>query len=185
MQLLQRFYDPLEGSVSIDGTPVSDYNLVWLRQNIGVVSQEPILFQTSILENIRFGRMDATTEEIEQATKMANVHDFIMQLPEKYNTMVGERGQQLSGVSSSTRSSSLQIHSVEISRDRNNVLVRNRGVTTIVGRRRLLFICLAIARALIRNPRILLLDEATVGRTPLAPVDLCSLHLYSLERSGH
>jgi ATP-binding cassette subfamily B (MDR/TAP) protein 1 len=99
MQLLQRFYDPSEGQVTIDGTPVHEYNLVWLRQNIGVVSQEPILFQISILENIRFGRMDATTEEIERAAKMANAHDFIMQLPKKYNTLVGERGAQLSGVS--------------------------------------------------------------------------------------
>jgi ABC-type multidrug transport system fused ATPase/permease subunit len=98
MQLLQRFYNPIDGSVEIDDIPVDQYNLSWLRQHIGVVSQEPILFQTTIKENILFGKMDATIEEIEQAGKMANAHDFIMQLPQKYDTLVGERGAQLSGV---------------------------------------------------------------------------------------
>ena len=98
MQLLQRFYDPLDGSVEIDGVSVNKYQLTWLRQQIGVVSQEPILFQTSIKENIRFGRSDATQEEIEAAAKMANAHDFIMQLTEKYNTPAGQLGSQLSGV---------------------------------------------------------------------------------------
>ena len=100
MQLLQRFYDPISGSVEIDGAPVNGYHLGWLRQHIGVVSQEPILFQMSIKENILFGRAGATDEEIEQAARMANAHDFISQLPEKYGTLVGERGAQLSGVSS-------------------------------------------------------------------------------------
>jgi ABC-type multidrug transport system fused ATPase/permease subunit len=101
---LQRFYDPTEGSVEfdgtveIDGTPVNQYNIGWLRERIGVVSQEPILFQTTISENIRFGRTNATQEEIEQAAKMANAHDFINDLPQKYETLVGERGAQLSGV---------------------------------------------------------------------------------------
>ena len=99
MQLLQRFYDPIDGTVEIDGTPVHQYNLGWLRQHIGVVSQEPILFQTTIRENILFGRTDASTEEIEQAARMANAHDFITELPERYETLVGERGAQLSGVS--------------------------------------------------------------------------------------
>jgi ATP-binding cassette subfamily B (MDR/TAP) protein 1 len=98
MQLLQRFYDPIAGSVEIDNVPVDQYNLGWLRQHIGVVSQEPILFQTTIKENILFGKMDATQDQIEYAAKMANAHDFIMQLPDKYNTLVGERGAQLSGV---------------------------------------------------------------------------------------
>ncbi|CAF0852957.1 unnamed protein product [Adineta ricciae] len=97
MQLLQRFYDTVSGTVEIDGIPVNQYNLTWLRQHIGIVSQEPILFQVSISENIRFGRMDATPEEIEKAAKMANAHDFIMELPKKYDTLVGERGAQLSG----------------------------------------------------------------------------------------
>ncbi|CAF1309030.1 unnamed protein product, partial [Rotaria sordida] len=97
MQLLQRFYDTIDGTVEIDGISVNQYNLSWLRQHIGIVSQEPILFHTTIRENILFGKMDATQDEIEQATKMANAHDFIMQLPEQYNTLVGERGAQLSG----------------------------------------------------------------------------------------
>lgn len=98
MQLLQRFYDPITGSVEIDGVPVNQYNLAWLREHIGVVSQEPVLFHTTIKENILFGRTDASQEQIEQAAKMANVHDFIMQLPDKYDTLVGERGAQMSGV---------------------------------------------------------------------------------------
>jgi len=98
MQLLQRFYDPVNGSVAIDGVSVDQYNLSWLRQHIGVVSQEPILFQTTIKENILFGRTGVTQDQIEQAAKMANAHDFIMQLPDKYDTLVGERGAQLSGV---------------------------------------------------------------------------------------
>ena len=77
---------------------VDQYNLAWLREHIGVVSQEPILFHTTIKENILFGRTDASQEQIEQAAKMANVHDFIMQLPDKYDTLVGERGAQMSGV---------------------------------------------------------------------------------------
>ena len=89
---MQRFYDPTGGSVEIDGVPVNQYRLACLREHIGVVSQEPLLFQTSIEENIKLGRLDATHEEIQQAAKMANAHHFIMELPEKYQTMVGERG---------------------------------------------------------------------------------------------
>ena len=98
MQLLQRFYDPIDGSVEIDGTRVDQYNLAWLRQHIGVVSQEPVLFHTTIRENILFGKTDATQDQIEHAAKMANAHSFIMQLPDKYETLVGERGAQMSGV---------------------------------------------------------------------------------------
>jgi ABC-type multidrug transport system fused ATPase/permease subunit len=98
MQLLQRFYDPIYGSVEIDGIRVDQYQLGWIRQHIGVVSQEPILFQTTIKENILFGKIDATDDQIVQAAKMANAHDFIIQLPNRYDTLVGERGAQLSGV---------------------------------------------------------------------------------------
>ncbi|XP_059172799.1 ATP-dependent translocase ABCB1-like [Physella acuta] len=97
VQLIQRFYDPLEGAVLVDGNDVKELNLKWLRSNIGVVSQEPSLFDASIEENIRFGRMDATEHDIHQAAKEANAHDFIMLLPEGYKTNVGERGAQLSG----------------------------------------------------------------------------------------
>ncbi|CAF0877399.1 unnamed protein product, partial [Didymodactylos carnosus] len=97
IQLLQRFYDPISGSVSIDGHSVSEYNLHWLRQHIGVVSQEPILFAATIKENIKYGKDNVTDSDIEDAAKKANAHDFIMTLPDRYETMVGERGAQLSG----------------------------------------------------------------------------------------
>ncbi|XP_074538680.1 ATP-dependent translocase ABCB1 [Halichoeres trimaculatus] len=97
IQLLQRFYDPQEGSVSIDGHDIRSLNIRYLREMIGVVSQEPILFATTIAENIRYGRLDVTQAEIEQATREANAYDFIMSLPDKFETLVGERGTQMSG----------------------------------------------------------------------------------------
>ena len=83
--------------ITIDGKDIKSLNLRWLRQNIGVVSQEPVLFNATIAENIRFGREDATMEDIEQAAKRANIHDFITRLPRKYHTEVGEGGTQMSG----------------------------------------------------------------------------------------
>ncbi|KAM4030758.1 ATP-dependent translocase ABCB1-like isoform 2-T3 [Anomaloglossus baeobatrachus] len=97
IQLLQRFYDPLAGEVTVDGHDVRTLNVKWLRENIGVVSQEPVLFGTTIRENIRYGREDVTEGEIIQATKEANAFDFISKLPDGLDTMVGERGAQLSG----------------------------------------------------------------------------------------
>ncbi|XP_023932082.1 multidrug resistance protein 1A isoform X3 [Lingula anatina] len=97
IQLLQRFYDPEEGQVFLDGVDIKDLNIKWLRNHIGVVSQEPVLFATTIAENIRYGRDGVTQEEIEKAAKEANAHDFISQLPDQYETLVGERGAQLSG----------------------------------------------------------------------------------------
>ncbi|NWS92070.1 MDR1 protein, partial [Toxostoma redivivum] len=88
VQLIQRFYDPKEGAVR---------HLKYLREVIGVVNQEPVLFATTIEENIRYGRENVTMEEIEKATKEANAYDFIMKLPNKFETVVGERGAQLSG----------------------------------------------------------------------------------------
>uniref|UniRef100_UPI0037E91357 ATP-dependent translocase ABCB1 n=1 Tax=Semicossyphus pulcher TaxID=241346 RepID=UPI0037E91357 len=97
IQLLQRFYDPQGGSVHIDGHDIRSLNIRYLREMIGVVSQEPILFATTIAENIRYGRLDVTQKEIEQATKEANAYDFIMTLPDKFETLVGDRGTQMSG----------------------------------------------------------------------------------------
>uniref|UniRef100_A0A4W4FVR3 ATP-binding cassette sub-family B member 5 n=1 Tax=Electrophorus electricus TaxID=8005 RepID=A0A4W4FVR3_ELEEL len=97
IQLLQRFYDPDAGEVTLDGRDVRTLNVRWLRENMGIVSQEPILFGTTIAENIRYGREDATDEDIERAVREANAYDFISKLPDKLNTMVGERGAQLSG----------------------------------------------------------------------------------------
>nr|XP_013796795.1 PREDICTED: ATP-binding cassette sub-family B member 5 [Apteryx mantelli mantelli] len=97
IQLLQRFYDPVQGEVTLDGQDIRTLNVKWLRENIGIVSQEPVLFATTIAENIRYGREDISDVEIEQAAKEANAFDFISRLPDKFNTMVGERGAQLSG----------------------------------------------------------------------------------------
>ncbi|XP_005405569.1 PREDICTED: multidrug resistance protein 1-like isoform X1 [Chinchilla lanigera] len=97
VQLIQRLYDPSEGVVSIDGVDIRTLNVKFLREIIGVVSQEPVLFATTIAENIRYGREDVTMDEIEKAVKEANAYDFIMKLPHKFDTLVGERGAQLSG----------------------------------------------------------------------------------------
>ncbi|NXB80580.1 MDR1 protein, partial [Donacobius atricapilla] len=97
IQLLQRFYDPDQGEITLDGRDIRTLNTKWLRENIGIVSQEPVLFATTIAENIRYGREDISDAEIEQAAKEANAFDFISRLPDKFNTMVGERGAQLSG----------------------------------------------------------------------------------------
>mgnify|MGYP001070529377 CR=1 FL=1 len=95
--LIERFYDADEGEVLFDGINVKDLSVKWLRENIGIVSQEPVLFNKTIGENISFGRSDSTQEEIIAAAKSANAHDFISKLPNGYSTKVGERGTQLSG----------------------------------------------------------------------------------------
>ncbi|CAL5023522.1 unnamed protein product [Urochloa decumbens] len=120
--LLQRFYDPSAGEVTLDGVDIQRLRLKWLRAQMGLVSQEPALFATSIRENILFGKEDATEEEVVAAAKAANAHNFILQLPQGYDTQVGERGVQMSG-----------------------------------GQKQRI----AIARAIIKSPKILLLDEAT------------------------
>ena len=114
--MVQRLYDPEAGSVLVDGREVTSLNVGWLRDKIGVVGQEPVLFATSIIENIRFGRegergiimlssydyirsksQGVTDEEIEKACKEANAYGFIQKLPKKFDTLVGDKGAQLSG----------------------------------------------------------------------------------------
>ncbi|KAG5584275.1 hypothetical protein H5410_044709 [Solanum commersonii] len=97
VSLIERFYDPTSGQLMLDGNDIKTLKLKWLRQQIGLVSQEPALFATSIKENILLGRPEATQIEIEEAARVANAHSFVIKLPDGFDTQVGERGLQLSG----------------------------------------------------------------------------------------
>jgi len=97
IHLIGRFYDVTSGRVTVDGCDVRDYDLTELRSHIGMVAQDTLLFSASVGENIAFGRPDATQADIERAAKLAQAHDFIVKLPDGYNTVVGERGIGLSG----------------------------------------------------------------------------------------
>lgn len=121
-RLLFRFYDIDSGSISIDGQNINAVSQTSLRDNIGIVPQDTVLFNYTIEHNIRYAKLDASDEEIQQAAKHANIHDFICSLPEGYQTVVGERGLKLSGGEKQR---------------------------------------IAIARVILKNPRILVFDEAT------------------------
>ncbi|UCG22973.1 MAG: ATP-binding cassette domain-containing protein [Chloroflexota bacterium] len=97
MGLLTRFYDPQEGQITLDGVDLREYKLIDLRNQFAIVLQDTVLFSTTIAENIAYARSEATEEEIFQAAKAANAHDFIIKLPDGYDTQVGERGMLLSG----------------------------------------------------------------------------------------
>ncbi|HVO18807.1 MAG TPA: ABC transporter transmembrane domain-containing protein [Anaeromyxobacter sp.] len=95
--LLCRLYDPLAGAVRVDGRDLRELDPAWLREHMGVVPQEPVLFSASVEENVRYGRPAATREEVEAACRGAHAHEFVSAFPDGYATRVGERGQQLSG----------------------------------------------------------------------------------------
>jgi len=97
IQLIERFYDVEKGSISIDGHEIQELNVRSLRNCIGLVGQEPVLFNGTIAENIAYGKPGATQEEIEEAAKESNAHNFITKFPEGYKTDVGEKGSKLSG----------------------------------------------------------------------------------------
>jgi subfamily B ATP-binding cassette protein MsbA len=122
VNLIPRFYEPTAGRILIDGVDIQSYTLRSLRSQIGMVSQDVVLFDDSIRNNIAFGREGATDEDIVQAARLAYAHDFVERFPEGYQTVVGEKGVKLSG-----------------------------------GERQRL----AIARAILRDPPLLILDEAT------------------------
>lgn len=120
--LLPRFYDVDKGSITIDGEDLRGVTLDSLREQVGIVPQETVLFNGTVYDNILYGRLDATKEEVEAAAKAANAHNFIMELPQGYETRLGDRGMNISG-----------------------------------GQRQRI----SIARAILKNPQILILDEAT------------------------
>jgi ABC transporter fused permease/ATP-binding protein len=95
--LLIRLYDPQDGRLRLDGHDLRELDPTWLRQQVGIVAQEPLLFSSSIADNIRYGRANATDAEVEAAARAANAHDFVSRFPQGYATLVGERGVQLSG----------------------------------------------------------------------------------------
>jgi len=97
LQLLLRFYDPQSGSILLDGVNTRDLSLAELRQRIGIVPQEAVIFSSSAMENIRYGRPNATDDEVIQAAHAAFAHEFLSTLPEGYSTYLGERGVRLSG----------------------------------------------------------------------------------------
>mmetsp|Transcript_57295 Transcript_57295/g.121590 ORF Transcript_57295/g.121590 Transcript_57295/m.121590 type:complete len:205 (-) Transcript_57295:441-1055(-) len=97
ISLLVRFYAPLLGRITLDGRDIQDLDVEWLRSQIGLVGQEPILFHASIFDNVAYGKPNATREEVVEACVAANAHRFILDLPDQYDTIVGERGASVSG----------------------------------------------------------------------------------------
>jgi len=97
MQLIERYYDPTEGTIEFEGRDIKELNIQYYRDQISLVSQEPILFNDSITANIKYGKPDATDDEVYEAAKKANAHNFITSFPEGYNTQLGETSLAVSG----------------------------------------------------------------------------------------
>lgn len=97
IQLIENYYRPSNGTIYFKGADMKTLNVAWMRSQIGLVSQEPVLFDTTIEANIKFGMPEASQEEIEEAAKEANAHDFIMSFPDGYKTDVGSGSTQISG----------------------------------------------------------------------------------------
>ena len=97
MQLIERYYDPTQGSITFEGRDLKDLNIQYYRNQISLVSQEPTLFNDTIMANIKYGKPDATDEQVYEAAKKANAHNFITSFPDGYNTHLGETSLAISG----------------------------------------------------------------------------------------
>ncbi len=146
--LLERFYEPTRGQIELDGHALSELDASWLREHIiGYINQEPVLFATSVMENIRYGCPSASDDDVMEAARLANAHNFIEQFPEGYSTLVGERGVALSGGQKQRSIFSCECYVVFAC---HVCVIINITISRV-----------AIARALLKNPPVLILDEAT------------------------
>lgn len=150
LKLLFRFYDVEDGSITVDGHDLKDLKIDSLRRNIGVVPQDTVLFNATIMYNLLYANPNATPEDVYEACKAANIHDRILNFPDQYETKVGERGLKLSG------GERQRVSSINITHFFWVILHELCGLTR-------LFPQIAIARAILKDARILLLDEATAS----------------------